>query len=300
MSTPTSGVGRLVAHLKSAAKRRTLNISFFVILFVASMTACGQSPSDLVQRGSPPMSTVGCPQDNASADVQPAGDRAARRWWRRSGASRAPVLEGSPVVPEPLGGVLSVQIDAVCEPACDPVLFELFVRELHAAVNATADFRTLPLEPPVLARPSVSTPELSGPDLPGTTSFVLQEPLIAEADAILSVAVRSISPYRPMAVDAALELRHAELGSVIARFDDVWQAPVDSVVLRTTRQGWLKRNWKPTPTMSEAAALEASSPRTFVTGLAARLAESLAEAVDPADVLTGSDWSTPAALRPLP
>jgi hypothetical protein len=204
------------------------------------------------------------------------GDREELRWWRRSGEARAPVPGGSLVVPED-DGALTVQLELAADPGCDPVLVQLFAEELRRAVNAQPGLRVVSHAgaASLAAASAVDVTASQGPILP--LPFIEQEPAISLSNSLLTVHVRSIHPYRPMRVDAALEWRDADTGQVWTRLDDVWQAPADSVVLRATRQGWLRRNWRPTPVMSETAALEANSPRLFLRSLAGQLAAALAE-----------------------
>lgn len=182
-------------------------------------------------------------------------------------------------------GVLSVEIVSRPEPACDPVLYGLWMAELRSALNATSRLRVVecaggPVPPEVIP--------VAGGEGGGWT------------DLRLEVTVRWIEPYRPMRIDADLCLTDRASGALLARLDGVWQAPVDGVPLKPTRQGWFRRDWRPPPALSEAAALEANSPRMFLRGTAARMAEALAQQVDavvfapPVDAVvspaTGSDW----------
>lgn len=219
------------------------------------------------------------------------------RWWRRSGASRAPVSTGTPVVPDTMSA-MAVQLELTADATCDPDLSQHFAEELRTALNSQPAFRVTTADTADKSsttgpeRMSSLSPVLSGP-------FLEQEPVISAADLILSVHLRAIQPYRPIRVDAALELRDASTGQVLVVFDGVWTAPVDSVVMRANRHGWLRRNWRPTPTMTEGAALEASSPRLFIRGLTQRLAQGCADQTGQSNSVTESGSSVPGALHPL-
>lgn len=195
-----------------------------------------------------------------------------RPFQRRSAASLP-----TPLLPDPLAGVLTVEILSRPEPGCDPVLYGLWMSELRTALNATPRLRVVdgahgPLAPDAAPR--------EWGDGMGWT------------DLRLDVTVRRIEPFRPMRIDADLCLTDRATGAPLARLDGVWQAPVDGVPLKPTRQGWFRRDWRPPPALSEAAALEANSPRLFLRGTAARMAETLAQQVDAVVVCpaTESGW----------
>jgi hypothetical protein len=195
-----------------------------------------------------------------------------RPFQRRSAASLP-----TPLLPDPLAGVLTVEIISRPEPGCDPVLYGLWMSELRTALNATPRLRVVDGANDPLA-PDVAPMEWG--DGNGWT------------DLRLDVTVRRIEPFRPMRIDADLCLTDRASGALLARLDGVWQAPVDGVPLKPTRQGWFRRDWRPPPALSEAAALEANSPRMFLRGTAVRMAETLAQQVDAVVVCpaTESGW----------
>lgn len=185
----------------------------------------------------------------------------------------------SPVLADPLAGVLEVEIVSRPSPGCDPILYGFWLEELRAAVNASPRFRVGPGATATLRPWDAPLPPVVavGPDGAARPEGM---------NLRLDMYVRSIQPYRPMRVDAELVLLDVTTGAPVARLDGVWEAPLDGVPLRQTRHGWFRRVWHPSPALSEAAALEANSPRMFLRGTAQRMAEALVREVDAAACAT--------------
>ena len=215
---------------------------------------------------------------------------------------RTPASLPTPITPDPLTGVLQVELVSRLEPGCDPVLYGFWLSELRAAVNASPRFRVIDVPPgpgfadlvrdgAAGADPAAALRTGYGPGLPAFNTE--SEP----ADLRLCVCARSITPFRPMRIDADLLLLDPLTGAPVARLDGVWQAPTEGLPLKPTRKGWFRRDWHAPPAFTEAAALEANSPRMFLRGTAQRMAETLTHEVNTA-LPAGQIVPPTAALSP--
>lgn len=196
---------------------------------------------------------------------------------------RTSLLSG--VAPEAAGLGRSLEIVVDCTPGCDPLLFNRWVGELEIALNGCPQFR-------------VETIRKAGweTNLAATGGFPAESPVVTDLQ--LRVLLRHIDPYRPMRLDAALELVESSTGAALVRLDGEWLAPRDSVPLRPTRRGWLRRNWHPPPAITEEAALEATSPQAFVRSAARQMSAALCDGLSADRCVTGSGLSIPAASHP--
>lgn len=221
---------------------------------------------------------------------------------------RTPASLPSPITPDPLTGVLQVELVSRLEPGCDPVLYGFWLSELRAAVNASPRFRVIDTPPgpgyPETARVGAAGSDAAdamrtayGPGMPALTGDG------TPADLRLCICARSITPFRPMRIDADVLLLDTLTGMPVARLDGVWQAPTEALPLRPTRKGWFRRDWHAPPAVTEAAALEANSPRMFLRTTAKRMAETLTCEVDsalpaalpapPAGMNAAPEWGAP-------
>jgi hypothetical protein len=196
---------------------------------------------------------------------------------RRAGLIRKPRPSlPSPIIPDPQFGVLRLDIEYHRAEGCNPVLYGVWMKELSAAINWTPRLRVLHVTEGSAMPPGAELPPPVAPPM----GELLGSPPPMAPELKLMVVVRSIDAYRPMRLDADLQLTDGASGTPLARLDGTWQAPRDSVPLRPTKKGWFRRYWHAPPAFIEEDALEAVSPQMFLRETAQRMAQTLSAELD--------------------